>query len=539
MILAGPLAAAWADQEVPLDTALQTMQALAGRIGNARWDVRTEHGTLSADNKFEPTDVGTTGKVVFEPTSGRYRANLESVCRWYDGADPFMAERSQCAFDGSRSRILRRAKAGKALPPAKPVPDSPDGFPGEGKVWGDTAEFFRLFHWCSGVGYFPPYFMGMSLVDRIQQDRSQGKPVRVTADDRGLWHIEFVYWEVKTNDHLVVVDYDRGRGGVITKAISKHKTLPNSTYRQIDYDYQKVGGDYWVPKLVRNTWLKNNPVNSDRLHYANVKVNEPVDERAFRIEFPAGSQVIDYVEKKAYTVGGKPKDEQAMIKAFTRMHGLSAKPPVPFWKRTVWYWAPGLFAVAALVFVIRYRRRRIAAAAVLGLILATAPAGPAAEPDIAPGGSGDVGRKVHLTQCGFRVSVFTMAALGVDCDADAVATDLMPAGFDGISLASVQKVLQGHRLRAEARQNFTVAELKQALRSGWVAIIPVEGKPSCHDYDMGGQASVWDHYIVALHHPEQGPVLIDVLSSIAPLDRSALQDQHLRNPKRAVLFVRR
>jgi hypothetical protein len=77
------------------------------------------------------------------------------------------------------------------------------------------------------MGAFRPYFFGMSLADRIQQDRSRGKPVRVTEDDQGVWHIEFVMWtfadpdDPKSKDFRIVVDYDPRRGGIIPKAIWK------------------------------------------------------------------------------------------------------------------------------------------------------------------------------------------------------------------------------------------------------------------------------------------------------------------------------
>jgi hypothetical protein len=225
-----------------------------------------------------------------------------------------------------------------------------------------------------------------------------------------------------------------------------------------------------------------------------------------------------------------------MIKAFERLHGL-AVPPTPLWKRALWWGVPGVIALSAGIFAVRRWRRQAVAVGLSGLLLAVTGAVPAAEPT--SGKETNSGPKVHLTQCGFQVTVFTLAAFGVECDADQIAEALMPAGFDGISLTKVQEALQAHHLRAEARQHLTVADLKQALRSGWVAIIPVEGVPSCHDYDFGGKPSNWDHYVVAVQHPEQGPLLIDVLRSITPLDRSRLKDEHLQDPKRAVLFVRR
>jgi hypothetical protein len=376
----------------------------------------------------------------------------------------------------------------------------------------------------------------MSLPERIRQERGHGRKVRITEPEPEIWRVEFLNWGMRNDDggQIIEVDYDHNRG-VITQAVWRHRTVPTA-WKRIDFELQKLGSDIWVPKMVQDVQLLDKPKIVSRLYYTNVKINEPIDERVYQLEFPAGSQVVDYVEKKAYTVGQTPKDEQEMIKAFVRLHGLTV-PPTPLWKRALWWGVPGVFALSAGVFAVRRWRRQAVAAGLLGLLLAGAGAAPAAEPT--PGKETNSGPKVHLSQCGFQVTVFTLAAFGVECDADQVAGALMPAGFDGISLAKVQETLQAHRLRAEARQHLTVAELKQALQSGWIAIIPVQGEPTCHDYDFGGKPSNWNHYVVALHHPESGPVLIDVLRKIMPLDRSPLKDEHLRDPKRAVLFVRR
>jgi hypothetical protein len=535
LVLSGPIGAARADREVPAEEAIQTMQTLTGRIASARWGVRTEHGTLSLDNKFVSTPVATTGTVVFEPGSGRFRAHLNTVMPWSGGSQPFIARRSLCAFDGARLRMLRREQAGKEMPPAQPVPGTRDGFPGEASVHGDTAEFFRLWHWQSGVGYFPPYVAGVSLPEEIRRQRAVGRAVRITEDDRGMWHAELPNWESATDDgQTIVVDYDRNRG-VITRAVWRPRTNP-TVWKQIDYEFQKVGADWWVPKTVQSVHLLSKPRGNDRLHYSEVKVNEPVDDRVYRLEFPAGSHVVDHVEKKAYTVGQTAQDEQAMIKSYVRMHGLTVPSP-PLWKRALWWGVPVVIALLGCVTVLRWRLR--SAAAMLVIFAAGVSSAPAAEPTGTRSGNKDADPKVHLTQCGFQVTIFTLAAFGVETDANEVARDLMPAGFDGISLKNIQETLQTRHLKVEARHNLTVADFKQALRAGWIAIVPVEGKPSCHDYDFSGKPTVWNHYVVALHHPDKGPLLVDVLRSIVPLDRSQLKDQHLQDPKRAVLFVRR
>src|SRR5439155_21994448 len=62
------------------------------------------------------------GLVIFEPVSGRYRLELESVQKWYAGADPYGAQRAIWTFDGEIARDFHRFKGGLIPPEAKDRP---------------------------------------------------------------------------------------------------------------------------------------------------------------------------------------------------------------------------------------------------------------------------------------------------------------------------------------------------------------------------------------------------------------------------------
>jgi hypothetical protein len=435
-----------ADTDVPLDTAIEEMEILAGRIGSARWTVETAHGTLSDNGKFTPNVIRTTGEVIFEPPSGRYRAHLQSIRRAEGGPEPTIAERNICTFDGSRSRIFIRHNFGRAIPA---IQGGGAGIhPGFGKIWDNTDEFQTLWGWSSGVGYFPPNFEKDRLPDLLRRERSKGRLARVTEDDQGLWHIEVI--DDANAKSLKRVDYDRSKGGVVLGAVWKMGN-PLTAFKQITVELQQIDGSYWVPKKVDHRFVLDKPVSVDYVFFRDVKLNRPVGDSDLQLQFPAGSQVVDYAEKKAYVVGGQPKDEQAMIRSFMQMTGMRPPPPPPaLWKRILLYGGPAVIVLVASVYVVRRWRGRRATVEALALLVAAAglSAAPAADPAKPGGPKKDSAEKVHLTQCGFQVTVFALETFAVEYDIDGLAETLLPAGFEGIALSKIQQAPRGSRKSA-------------------------------------------------------------------------------------------
>ena len=540
--IAGTSPRALAQRAVPLDEAIETMQALAGRFTTARWQFQMIMGTDTGGNRLGPWPSGQTnsrGDTVYEPGSGRVRAHLKTVVPWFMGPKPYtqIDQNVLFSFDGRRACTYKRERGGTEVPPlvARLGDRVEDGWPGTGSVHGELDEFFKLWAWSCGVRYFPPNFQNQPLPDRLQSEMKKGRRPKISEDHQGVWHVEMYdqQWA-----GTVIIDYDVRKGGVITGTAWAWRK-PGQIGKKLRVDLQQVGGGFWVPKLIDETNLLENPPTVTRQTYSSVKVNEPVSDATFHFDWPANTRIIDYVEKKAYTAGQSVKDEQKLIRDFMTITGLPIHPPAaPRWR---WI-TTCLLAAAVLGIFVTFARRRwlsratLAAVAAAGMMVGAAKAAdPAPSPQPAP----EKDANPHITQCGFQVTVFALETWSVEYDVNDLAKRLLPAGFDGIALSKVQRTLADYRLRAKTRQDLTVAGLKQALRDGWIAIIPVESQPSCADYDFSGKPTAWNHYVVAVNHPKEGPVLVDILSSVVPLDKGKLQDAHLKDPNRAVLFIRR
>jgi hypothetical protein len=237
-----------------------------------------------------------------------------------------------------------------------------------------------------------------------------GRLARVTEDDQGVWHIEVV--DDANAKSLKRVDYDRSKGGVVLGAVWTMGDPP-AAFKRIAVELQQVEGGYFVPKMVENRFVLNKPVTVDRIFFRGVKLNRPVSDSDFQVPFPAGTQVVDYAEKKAYVVGAKPKDEQALIQAFMPLSGMPPQPPPPaLWTRILLYGGPAVVVLAAALYAVRrFRSRRVSVEALALLVAATGFAAVPAADQVGPGGpKQDVAEKVHLTQCGLQVTVFALEA---------------------------------------------------------------------------------------------------------------------------------
>lgn len=516
-----------AEKIVPIDTAAQMIESLAGRIGNARWDVTWADGTFAPDGKFTPSFVGCQGTVTYEPSTERYRVEVGMTVK--SSPEPVSSMRNDSAFDGQRARQLMDYRPGANVPPvigAQPGANQP---PRRGTVHENSDEFMEKFATAVGIGNFPPHFRKRRLPDLIRGESDRGRPVRVTSDDNGLWHIKVVDDDSAKSDLRIA--YDTAKGVVVEASWANGE--PRQIWREVRVQLQQVDG-FWLPKQVDT--INTLDGTGARVVFKNMRLNLPIGDEEFRIKFPAGVRVIDYADKKAYTVGQSDKDEQALIRAFVQESGIAIPTQVPVWRRIV-----PIVLVAALVMVafavaVRTMRRRGAAGAVVISFFACVAAGAHARQLQArqPGPPED--DSLHLTQCGFQVTVCVMEMFGVKYDVRNVSSALSPSK-NGISLAAIREILEAHKLKVHARQSFTVADLKKALEGGTVVIIPVEGRPNCYYYEFGNAPATWNHFVIACRHPTRGHVIVDVPHSIIALESSGLKDQHLRDPKRAVLFI--
>jgi RNA polymerase sigma factor (sigma-70 family) len=268
-----------ADQEGALAAIRKNEKA----ISNAQWRISLETGPL-ADPKdlssMRKEPYGVKGSVLMDYRKKvRFRLQLDFITKWIrnpgDIVDNAMQEHH--AFDGSTSMMMRRGKIGLVLPDDK---DPPGRI--EINKSGAVPAQFATFGGSAGYDFFPPYFGGVPL-SRFLEER---KPFSVTKENEHIWHIEMADPDEISNhfrDRMLRLDYDLSRGGLVTKAVW---FLPKSkqTIKEMNMQPQKITDNVWVPE----TWTIHHPnwvpPEVARLTFSEVKINQKLEDEAFRLK---------------------------------------------------------------------------------------------------------------------------------------------------------------------------------------------------------------------------------------------------------------
>jgi hypothetical protein len=280
-----------ADKAVEMVEALEG--ALEGRIRSASWNLETLQIPLQTATDAglpDRSNVGTEGDVIFEPSTGRYRADMRAVLAWHGGTDPFWAAWYTQSFDGEMEWEFTCGEPGLEPPPRERF----SHYPRTGQIAKRIHELplVESWGWSSGIGYFSPYFMGRRFSAYLKERLEKAKFLSVTDTDAGVWRIHVID-EVGPGRHEfdLHIDYDLDKGGLVTRAVwGDEKT--EKAWKQISVDLQDVQ-EQWVPRQAEWVFLLPEPHGLSRLNYHNVRLNQPLDPSVFQLTFPEGTEVID------------------------------------------------------------------------------------------------------------------------------------------------------------------------------------------------------------------------------------------------------
>ncbi|MBM4068357.1 MAG: hypothetical protein FJ271_05365 [Planctomycetes bacterium] len=288
---------------VAIEHALKIMDAPESRWQRAQWDIEVKYGKVKDAETlagFSPAPEYHRGSVVFEPTSGRYRFDLDSVYQWTNGHAPYIAARELHAFDGAEARQWYRKKPGTELPGGK-------DHPGLAEI---GAQPENIVDNRSGISYFPPYIDGRRVSICIREALKRNEAVSIEEDADGLWRIRLPDPGLQHYTDPVIrgvyeIQFDPAKGLAIGSTSANGK-VPKAYYR-VKIELQDVGENTWVPSAVHQTLLI--PKRVMIAEYRNVKLNAPVSADQFRPELPPGTRVTDHVQEKMYVVGQPIENE--------------------------------------------------------------------------------------------------------------------------------------------------------------------------------------------------------------------------------------
>ncbi len=519
-------------EPVPLGTALdiirQNESAQCASLMTASWTPHTVSGKVSGTSTSavitpDPQNpkLYYRRSVTYEPSSGRYRMDVDSVTKWVDGdADTFAATETY-TFDGRTERWYRRGQGGTVIP-ALPAP-------GFGTVKPETRNGFLDSHgFLSGVGSFPPNNFNRRLSEFLQDASAAKHAVTVTALADGTWLID-----TRPPEAALAGDSDfricySPKGGLVQWAewLGKpHLTTPwaSKAWKRLSVQWQKLPSGLSVPGAVTTTNLLDQ--YATRITFSEVQAGVSADAAKFRIAFPIGTRLVDDVEKKSYTVSGGVVDEQEAVRQFMAAQALDDRNGSAGWGG--WVYAVGTAALAgAAMILLRIRRRSLLVALIAASALVPSRL-TAAEPD-ADGNwrvSHADGESIPVSQCGLNVTLFALEYFRQDYDVKRVSVALPPTD-DGIRCADIKSALEAHGLEVVARDGVSLSGLKRSLRPGLLAIFPVKA-----DGDR-------NHYLVAIEHGRLGRIVVDPPVQATPL-AEGVTEEGFSSLGGLVLFVRK
>jgi hypothetical protein len=131
------------------------------------------------------------------------------------------------------------------------------------------------------------------------------KNIKIFERDKGIWTIHVEWMKLGPCDHILCIIYDTTKGGVVT---AKRWLAPdakgefNTENIRVEIDLQEVKEGLWMPKMARTVypWDKD----MDAISYEVVEVNPSTTVDTFRVQFPNGTYVTDYIKNRYYVMGG-------------------------------------------------------------------------------------------------------------------------------------------------------------------------------------------------------------------------------------------
>ena len=265
--------------EVSATHAIHVMESAETNLKTVQWRITQRRGVFQ-DFKEPPSFefLGmdyTKGRVLFEPFAGRFLFDLNSVCRWVDGAAPYIAASECLAFDGEKTESLTREVHGTDIPKRNEAGAVRKIIKGRPEDW------MNKWGLITGLSFAPPMFLGMPLSELLKAKLAANAPVKVHFGENGTWTITTT--DDQPDSDLTII-YDLAKACVTSTAWSGGD--PSTVWQKTTLDLQKLKDGCFFPRLVTNLYVLDRPANGYQFRYDDVILNEAVSPDAFKIGFP-------------------------------------------------------------------------------------------------------------------------------------------------------------------------------------------------------------------------------------------------------------
>lgn len=326
---------AFSAEPVDLDRAIEVIESAEHLVQSIEYDVKYVSAELnSADDvnsikKVRPGD--SQAHVLFDPVNNRYFADIQEI----QVSTPDNNEETQSiafrflfANDGDEFRWWYRQKSGNS----HIAPDDLTAF-GEAIIAPSEDEekhvqgegFLRVNGLRTGLCFMPPHYWCFDgepihrLSQLIRSRRNAGKPVSVEAEDDSTWIIKTTT-VIAGNTDVLRIRYSLPMQRVTETTWSSGKKAV--VHQRTQVEYSETDG-LWIPVEANIVGTLGKP-DLQQLVFSNVKINREVTTDDFRLEFPAGLRMTNYVDEQYYITAEGQIDRERATREFKHRNGLDA-----------------------------------------------------------------------------------------------------------------------------------------------------------------------------------------------------------------------
>jgi len=300
----------------PLE-AISIIESLEKKFQVLKWQAHAWEAKLSNpdDTKTytvkEPYDCRT--EVIFDMIGGRYFVRTNCTREWGSSSSKWYSYINEQSFDGDVYWELKYERYSNVLPTIQDTP-------GFGIISKDRRNLsargesvVEKYAFENGWKFMPPYITVPGIGYPAQRFSSllktwldEGKDLKIVEEDAGVWIISVGEMKIGTLGHQHVrITYDMAKGGVVTsiKVLS-----PDANWEitmegiRVEIDLQEVREGLWMPKMARS--ICPGDKNMNVVSFEVIEINPPTTSDTFRVHFPNGIYVTDYIKNKYYVMGG-------------------------------------------------------------------------------------------------------------------------------------------------------------------------------------------------------------------------------------------
>ena len=287
-----------------LDSAVKSVVKFENKIERIQFQTEVLNGMLLDVNDLSRIDVSNRDPdlhngdfVIFEPFTKRVRRESQATTKWVDGPVPYYSYDCTITYDGRRQRELCLENPGKQ-PPQNGITKGTGEITAESDYESKKRSKY-IGDWMQPLRHFLPFIYG-TKVSALLKGAKDKNALRLRETESGQW-VFVVPAPVAVPGESLHIRFDPKRGAVVGAEWQITADGKQRVWKKLVFTMVKSENGFWFPERIDE--INVDGKNITRQDFKHVRINQPVADDLFSVEFPLHTEVVDRVEGKRYVVG--------------------------------------------------------------------------------------------------------------------------------------------------------------------------------------------------------------------------------------------